>query len=146
MNMMWDYSPSLCSHKQFSWLGKILFIFQISCLLHQSLVFSCILHLWMCFSARTPARVCVCSKMFVKSTSKKALIIFHLCCIYSTVAVQQLLQLFFFLAFFPLHTYFVLRIKSCASSNSTLSDHQLYLLATEKNTLSLSEEMRLGGE
>lgn len=143
--MMWDYSPSLCGHKQFSGLGKIMFIFQISCLLHQSLVFSCIfafVDAFLCVNACARA----CSKMFVKSTSKKALIIFHLCCIYSTVAVQQLLQLYFFSPFSPLHTYFVLRIKSCASSNSTLSDHQLYLLATEKNTLSLSEEIRLGGE
>lgn len=100
MNMMWDYSPSLCGHKQFSGLGKIQFIFQISCLLHQSLVFSCIfafVDAFLCVNAC--ARVC--SKMFVKSTSKKALIIFHLCCIYSTVAVQQLLQLYFFLLFLP---------------------------------------------
>lgn len=54
----------------------------------------------------------------MKSTSKKALIIFHLCCIYFTVALQQLLQPYFFFFFFPTKCckLGILKLKSLAFS------------------------------
>lgn len=92
------------------------------------------------------ACTCVRSQTLVKSRSKQALIIFYLCCMYSTVALQQLLQSYFCL-FFPPKKMFVswyFETKMLCFFSGRQSDDQQACWHLKRIHFHFFEEIHLG--